>query len=126
MENLSIRGTTTSPSVEFKTNGVLKIKGRILTENAAATFAPLFEWISNLKMEKVVFNIELDYMNTSASMKMFDLLNQLEKNEDIGQLKVNWYYEEDDEDHLDTGKLFEQKLDKTEFEYVKVLESSEV
>jgi hypothetical protein len=126
MENLSIRGTTTSPSVEFKTNGVLKIKGRILTENAAATFAPMFEWISNLKMEKVVFNIELDYMNTSASMKMFDLLNQLEKNEDIGQLKVNWYYEEDDEDHLDTGKLFEQKLDKTEFEYVKVLESSEV
>jgi hypothetical protein len=126
MNNLKIQGTATLPSIDFRTNGELKIQGRILTDNAESTFAPLFEWIASLKNQRVLFDIELDYMNTSASMKLFDLLSQLEKNPEIRYIQVNWHYEEDDEDHLETGKLFEQKLERTLFDYVRELVRSEV
>jgi hypothetical protein len=126
MDNLNIKGTSSTPTVLFNENGKLKIQGRIITENAAATFAPMFEWIEELKIDRVHFTIELDYMNTGASMKLLDLLHQLEEKKDIGEIKVRWHYEEDDEDHLETGKLFEQRLDRTQFEFVKILEGQEV
>ncbi len=126
MNDLKIKGTNNSPSIDFKATGELKISGRILTDNAEATFAPMIEWISDLKTECVVFDIELDYMNTSASMKLFDLLNRMEKNKDIGRLIVNWHYEEDDEDHLETGKIFEQKLERAKFSYIEIMEGMEV
>jgi hypothetical protein len=126
MDNLNIRGTSSTPTVVFNENGKLKIQGRIITENASATFAPMFEWIEELKIDRVQFTIELDYMNTGASMKLLDLLHQLEKKKDIVEIKVRWHYEEDDEDHLETGKLFEQRLDRTQFEFVKIMEGQEV
>jgi hypothetical protein len=125
MESLNIKGTSSAPTVIFKENGELKIQGRIITEHAVATFAPMFEWIAELKVQKVIFNIELDYMNTGASMKLLDLLIQLDKNPDIGQIIVNWHYDEDDEDHLETGKMFEQRLDRVSFEFIQIFEGTE-
>jgi hypothetical protein len=125
MDNLNIKGTASSPTVIFKENGELKIQGRIITEQAEITFAPMFEWISALKVEQVIFNIELDYMNTGASMRLLDLLTQLENNPDIARIFVNWHYEEDDEDHLETGKLFEYRLNRTIFEFIRIMEGTE-
>jgi hypothetical protein len=124
MENLIIKGTQTSPTVAFSIDGKLKIQGRIITDNPVTAFQPLFDWISELKCNRVLFDIEIDYMNTSASMQLFCLLELLESNEVIETLKVNWHYEEDDEDHLETGHIFEQKLDRTEFTYIKMREHS--
>lgn len=125
MESLIIEGTSSTPTVIFKENGELKIQGRIITEHAVVTFAPMFEWIKGLKVQEVVFNIELDYMNTGASMRLLDLLIQLDKNPDIGQIFINWHYEEDDEDHLETGKMFEQRLDRVIFEFIQIFEGME-
>jgi hypothetical protein len=120
MENLIIKGNQTSPTVTFSIDGKLKIQGRIITDNPVTSFKPLFDWIAELKCKKVLFDIEIDYMNTSASMQLFSILELLESKKEIETLKVNWYYEEDDEDHLETGHIFEQKLDRTEFTYIRL------
>jgi hypothetical protein len=120
MENLIIKGNQTSPTVTFSIDGKLKIQGRIITDNPVTSFKPLFDWITALKCKKVQFDIEIDYMNTSASMQLFSILELLESKKEIETLKVNWYYEEDDEDHLETGHIFEQKLDRTEFTYIRL------
>jgi hypothetical protein len=120
MENLIIKGNQTSPTVTFSIDGKLKIQGRIITDNPVTSFKPLFDWINALKCKKVLFDIEIDYMNTSASMQLFSILELLESKEEIETVKVNWYYEEDDEDHLETGHIFEQKLDRTEFTYIRL------
>jgi hypothetical protein len=120
MENLIIQGGNSLPYVEFNTNGKLRIQGRIITDNAINTFAPLLLWIKNLEAKKIEFSIELDYINTSASKQLFSMLRSLDENSNIDEILVKWYYEADDDDHLETGEFFEDKLSRVEFEYIAV------
>ena len=92
--------------------------GKAIPDNAIAFFEPLFMWIENLVCEKVVLDISLEYMNTSATMQLFGLLRMLEENCSIHEITVNWHYEEDDEDHYDTGLMFEERLTRVKFNYL--------
>ena len=120
LQNLRIEGTKSIPAITFNINGYLKMEGRFIPDNAMTIFEPLFEWIKRLNTEKVIFDINLEYLNTSSSMQLFSLLRQLEENCAIKELVVNWYFEEDDEDHYDTGLFFEEKLYRTRFNYMEV------
>jgi hypothetical protein len=42
----------------------------------------------------------------------------LEENCSIHEITVNWHYEEDDEDHYDTGLMFEERLTRVKFNYL--------
>ncbi len=117
LENLFVEATRQMPEIKFETNGKLCIKGRAIPDNAVPFFESLFTWIDALECEAVTFDINLEYINTSATMQLFTLLRKLEDKECITSLTVNWHYEEDDEDHYDTGLLFEEKLDRVEFLY---------
>ena len=118
MENFTQPKTNTSPEVNFKIDGTLSISGKILTENAVLTFEPLFKWIDELTSTKIVFEINLEYLNTSATMQLFNLLRHLDTNCSFSEIVVNWHYDEDDEDHLETGELFSEKLYRTKFLYI--------
>jgi hypothetical protein len=117
LKDLRIERTKSAPLIEFKADGHLKMEGRFLPDNAVQLFAPLFTWIEKLNVPKVVFDINLEYLNTSSSMQLFSLLRKLEENCEIETLVVNWHYEEDDEDHYDTGLFFEEKLSRIAFNY---------
>jgi hypothetical protein len=118
MEDLILEGSHSSPYVELRTNGKFKIQGRILTDNAVLTFEPLMEWIKRFEGNTVEFTIDLDYINTSASMQLYSLIRMLDINTKIESIIVKWLYERDDDDHLETGELYEDKLCRVEFEYI--------
>ena len=118
MKSLVIKSTNVSPSVVFQSNGRLKIEGKIITENAVITFEPIFNWLKNIKKKSIHFDIILEYINTSASMQLYALLNLLDDDDAIEEINVNWFYEEDDEEHLETGELFQERLEKTHFNYI--------
>jgi hypothetical protein len=122
MENLFISGTTNSPEMDFKMDGQFKMKGRIITDNAITTFEPLFSWIENFDGNNVVFDVDLDYINTSATMQLFAFLRILDENCAIEKVIVRWYYDSDDEDHLETGEFYCDKLKRINFEYVQSAE----
>jgi uncharacterized protein YkvS len=116
-ENLHINATKSSPAVDFNTTGQLKMEGKAIPDNAIPFFDPLLNWVENLNSESVVFDINLEYMNTSASMQLFSILRKLADNSSILDVTVNWYYEEDDEDHYETGLMFEERLIRIRFNY---------
>ena len=118
LENLVIEGTKNMPRINFETNGRLYISGIIIPDNAVPFFETLTHWTNELCNVDVVFDVEVEYMNTSATMQLFGLLRSMEENINIRSLTVNWHYEEDDEDHFDTGQFFEEKLDKAKFKYL--------
>jgi len=126
MEGLVIKSTNISPAVEFYPDGHLNLEGKIITENAVITFDPIFNWIKDFHAKKVEFNIYLEYMNTSATMQLFSLLNKLDENCEIEQISIKWYYEEDDEEHLETGEIFEERLERSNFEFIEVRERRHV
>lgn len=106
-----------SPRVLFKNDGNFLIEGRSLPDNAVKAFEPLFSWIHSVRAEKVKFSINLEYLNTSSSMQLFKLLKTLEENCEIKEIEVIWHYDEDDEEHFETGQIFAEQLNRTKFNY---------
>jgi hypothetical protein len=117
LEKLEIKGSPTTPDVIFEVDGNMLIKGRIIPENAFQLFKPLIDWAREATCEKVRFIIDLEYLNTGATNQLFTLLKTLDENESVIDLSIVWHYDEDDEDHLETGQFYEDKLSRAKFLY---------
>ena len=124
MDKLIIEGTKNTPDVLFDLNGVWKMKGRLITEDAEKFFIPIMNWMNELSFKNIEFTINLDYLNTSASKFLFTLLRLLDENCEIDKIHINWYYEDDDEDHHEVGEYFEESLTRVKFDFYPVSELS--
>ena len=126
MENLNLEGSAKTPTVKFNSgDGTLELRGRSIPENSIEFYKPLNDWIDNYsespKTETTV-DIKLEYFNTSSSKCILDLFKQLEKlNQQETQVKVKWYFEEDDEDMAEAGEDYQAIID-LPFEMIEVEE----
>ena len=120
MENFEIQATRNTPLISLNQNGNFLIEGKIIAEDSVSLFEPVIEWVSKFSAKKVNFKINIYYLNTSASKHLFTVLRMLDENEEIESVKIEWYYEEDDEDHLEVGEYYHDSLERTHFEYFPV------
>ncbi len=107
MKDLVLKETEKTPSVALSTNGVLKIEGRSIPEDAARFFKPLLDWTKEFTSNEIRVDIKLEYFNTSSSKFILEMLRLLENNPDNSNILVNWFYEEGDLDVLESGQYFE-------------------
>jgi hypothetical protein len=116
MEDLILEPTKSSPTVRFSvTSGVWELSGKSCPENVFAFYDPIFKWIKSFIAEvngPILFNVRLTYFNTSSSKTLLDLFEIFsEYHKSGGKIEVNWYYEEDDEDMLESGEEFSEDVD---------------
>jgi hypothetical protein len=123
MDNITIEQTTSTPAIKFSTNGRLLIEGRSLPENVLRFYDPLIAWCRLLTAESVKIDINLEYMNSASSKKLLEMLRVLDANSSVKSFMVDWHYEADDEDALESGQIFEEMLRKAEFRYHEYSES---
>jgi hypothetical protein len=109
MESLHIKRTKYTLGVAFAADkGLLELDGSSYPENAFEFFEPLKQWLhcyltENTQLE-VTVNLKLNYLNTSSSKCLYDILERLGKNRERGgKLQINWYYQKDD-DMLEAGQ----------------------
>ena len=107
MKDLIIKETEKTPSVTLSTNGILKIEGRSIPEDAAKFFKPLLDWTKEFTANEIRVDIKLEYFNTSSSKFILEMLRLLENNPNNKNIIVNWFYEEGDLDVLESGQYFE-------------------
>lgn len=112
MENINLGGTPKTPSVHFNfENGVIELKGRSIPENSVEFYRPLNEWIENYgksPQKTTVFEVKLEYFNTSSSKCLLDIFKILESiNGNNTEVKVNWYFEKDDGDMEEAGEDYQ-------------------
>jgi len=130
MKSISISGTPKTPTVKFDAEtGVIEIKGRSIPENSIEFYKPLVDWLEEYaqhtaKLTEV--NIELEYFNTSSSKCILDVFKKLEavyknRKDGLGDVIINWYYEEDDEDMLEAGEDYQSIL-KIPFKMIEIEE----
>ena len=118
MQDLIIEPTKNTPLINFFTSGTLILAGTAHAENAKEFFNPLIEWIEELKSPEVQFDIILEYINTSSAKKLLELLQKLERNAQLQDTKIKWFYEEWDEESLETGEILAESLPGLKFEFV--------
>lgn len=108
MKNLKIEKTKYTLEIEFDgTTGILNMAGSSYPENAIDFYKPITNWIEDfIKEEKkpITLNFKLNYLNTSSTKCILDIFEILEEYNENNEVVVNWYYEEDDEDILETGE----------------------
>jgi hypothetical protein len=115
MEDLIIegeKGTYLSPDVHFSAEtGICEIKGESYQEETFEFFNKLTAWLNEYteKAKKpITFNFKLSYFNTSSSRAILDMLAILKKYKDAGgQVEVNWYYLESDDNMLEEAEDFQ-------------------
>lgn len=113
MENVNIEGTAKTPTVIFEPgSGLLEIKGRSIPENSTEFFRPLVDALKSFSTNStgpITVNFKLEYFNTSSSKCILDILKILESIKKTGKMvSLNWYYEEDDEDMLESGENYQE------------------
>jgi hypothetical protein len=124
MQEIQVEATSSTPQVSFDLTGRLMLKGRSLILNAAVFYQPLIEWISQLNVPSVRFTVDLDYFNSASSKLILEMLKLIDCNNNVKDFDVFWHFEKDDEDILEMGQIFEEKLRKARFYFKEYAESA--
>jgi hypothetical protein len=99
-----------TPSVQLDpSEGVCKLTGESYLEDTFGFYKKITDWLQDYMQSKrpVTFDFKLTYFNTSSSRALLDLLKLLNNYRvSGGQVTVNWFYPEDDEDMLEEAEDF--------------------
>jgi hypothetical protein len=112
-----ISPTYITPEVILDPKGAIKLTGRLIPENAIDFFKPIEKWIKEYfenPAEITSIDISLEYLNSAGIRYLLGLIHKithiyLKKNNK--KLIINWYYDDEDEDMLEKGRLFPLELD---------------
>ena len=115
MEPLDIKATNDTPRVLFDPdNNLFEISGRSLPEDVVTFYQPVLDWLdeyTRTPLKKTDFVFKYIYFNTATSKLVQDILTKLEHLQEKGsEVKVSWFYEQDDEDMLDLGIEFKENV----------------
>ena len=116
MEALYLEETDETPGIKLDAgNNIFEFVGKSLPEDVATFYNPILDWMEqyseNLNdLTEVTFR--LDYFNTASSKMILDVLLKLEEYQESGkEVKVKWYFAEDDEDMEDAGAEYSEIVD---------------
>lgn len=111
MENLKIDHTPITPYVFLNAEtGVLVLSGRSSPDNSPGFYSKIQDFLDTYfeasALDTFKLDVNLEYFNTSSLKCIFQILKKLSDINEKGKVavQVNWYYEEDDDDMLETGE----------------------
>ncbi|MFP4023727.1 MAG: DUF1987 domain-containing protein [Thiohalospira sp.] len=115
MENITLKSSPDTPyfpEINFDAEtGICEISGESYMEETYKFYLPLITWIKEYiktKNNKIELIIKLIYLNTSSTKCILDMLEILKDYQDKGgDVKVIWYYDNDDPDMIYEVEDFE-------------------
>lgn len=126
MYKLNIKESLKSPKVIFDPERfIFEMEGNSRPENVRDFYYPIVdtlkdffnEIINKNEVEKYIcdhfdFNFKLEYFNSASAKFIADILVLVEKyNREGFNFKVNWYFEDGDEDMKDVGEDFSEMVE---------------
>lgn len=122
MKAYTVDATDFSPRVVLDPeNNIFEISGISRPENASDFYEPIVQWLEEYiqnpnEMTEVKFNF--DYFNTSSLKYFLMILSKFKEiTETDSELKIDWYYDKEDESMLEAGKSLEE-LSELEFNFL--------
>lgn len=118
MEIVYIEGTEETPKIILdKEKGTFEISGRSLIEAPSEFYKPTLKWIEAYSKDPnptTTCVFKLEYINTESAKSVLDVLSAFEQ---IKDMKVTWYFHEDDEDTEEVGEEFSELVE-IPFEFI--------
>lgn len=117
MEPLIIKPTDFTPGISFNSDtSIFEIYGFSRPENVIGFYKPLVRWLeeyedqvlsNNINFDKsnLVLNLKMTYFNSASSKFLLDILLVFMRfNSKGNNVQINWYYDEDDDEILESGE----------------------
>ncbi len=122
MEALHIESSEFSPKIVFDSaNNIFEVEGVSRPENPMEFYQPVIDWLDAYQEnpnETTTVNFKFDYFNTSSLKYFLIILSKFKEVEEAGKaVKINWSYDEEDEEMLEVGENLEE-LSELEFNYI--------
>jgi hypothetical protein len=111
-----ISQTKNTPELILDTNGIIKLTGRLITENPVDFFIVFEEWIEEYfknPAEITYVEINLEFINSVGTKFLLDSIHKITHihlRKDEKKFMINWYYKDEDEDMLEKGTFFASLL----------------
>jgi len=121
MEPYYISASPTSPEIDFRFDQhTLSIKGESYPENAALFYGPVIEqvrtYLAGCGQADITVNVSLAYFNSSSTKMLFTLFEALNQAAmDGSAVRLNWYYDEDDDTILEFGQELQDDFGALDF-----------
>lgn len=115
-----------TPEVILDPEGTIKFTGRLIPENAEDFFHPIVEWINEYFVnpaEVTCIEICLEYINSAGTRYLLDIfrhITHVHPGKNTRKFIINWYYNDDDEDILEKGRIFSSDLD-VPFNFIRII-----
>ena len=115
--NIYIEPTKSTPFIGYHPNeNILHMRGRSSPENPLAFYQKVENFLdeyADSNQSILIVNMALEYFNTSSTKCLFSLFKKMGQIQDAtGKvIVINWFYEDWDEDMLETGEDFSECLD---------------
>ena len=123
MKTINIASTEKSPNVIFDPRKhIFEMEGNSRPENVRDFFYPIIDALkeyfddfikSNHKNDPEIFNFnfKLEYFNSASAKFISDILVIVKNNYENGlKMKINWYFEDGDEDMKEVGEDFSEMI----------------
>ncbi len=102
-------------------SGKFEISGKTCPEDAIEFYDPVFDWLDEYSanpLNQTLFDFRLTYFNTVSSKILMMIMLRLEEISESGnEVKIRWFYPEDDEDLEEAGEDYENMLE-VDFELI--------
>ena len=104
----------------------MEFKGRSTPENSVEFYDPINKWLIQFISEAVaipvIVMLKFEYFNTSSSKCILDVLKKFAELKKTGaDVKVEWYYEQDDDDMKEAAEDYSDIV-KIPFEIIEIPE----
>jgi hypothetical protein len=127
MEIFELDAKNHTPYIKLDhTTGIMELKGRSTPENSVEFYDPVNKWLIQFINEAVtipvIVKLKFEYFNTSSSKCILDVLKKFAELKKTGaDVKVEWYYEQDDDDMKEAAEDYSDIV-KIPFEIIEIPE----
>lgn len=115
MDRLEFQPTSKTPYVLLDPAGKMKFRGRSIPEDVSVFYEGILDWIREYCSSPATYteiDVEMEYLNSGTSKYMLKMLKIIKEIDNLGfELKINWIYEEGDDDILERGEYYASILD---------------
>lgn len=111
MDVLFIDGADDVPKISLdKNNGIFEFEGKSLPEDVIEFYAPVFKWCEEYAKDPnpvTEVKMNISYYNSASQRAINEIFSTIKKAElRNSKVTINWYYDVDDEEMLESGKEF--------------------
>jgi SiaC family regulatory phosphoprotein len=127
MEQLLVKGTEKTPSINFNSEtGKLHIGGRSYSSDAFEFYKPVNDWLNRYienPKEHTVLEVNVDYFHSVSIKYLTTIIKKIAQLHEAGHsVKVIWLHqadENDEDESFDLGKSIESES-RIEFDFVQI------